>query len=496
MSERTDFGGGESGPAPSVARNAFWRFLEISGTELISFGFMVLFARILAPDDFGVVAISTGVIVIAQSVIYHGLAEQIIQVDILDQSTFSNALLLNLGLGLMLTLLVLGLAWPLAGATGKPELGPVMASLSPVLLFMSIAGIYQARLRREMRFSGLTCRAVVSIIAGGSVGLVLAISGFGVWSLVGMQLTHAISGCAILVLFSKWSLQPAGSWDRVRDMGLKAIHIASTCLIDTICRSITPILLGMFLSSTVVGLYFIANRLMSSLSMLTFMSVNELCLPVLSRVRRDRARFDEAIYTTIRITTLFCLPAFVGLALIADPIVMLVFGNHWKDAVMPLRYLGVAGIFPAWIAISAQILIAAGRPEQALRLNLTLAAAALLLIPAGAMFGLNMAVGGIILANVLVLPRAFGYLKSDAQLDMRRLVADQLPMMVAAGAMVVAVLSVGTGIAGHNSWLRLLVMLLAGGCSYTLVVFILAPGFAMQIVRQLGAAIMPTRFAI
>ncbi|MEZ5826494.1 MAG: lipopolysaccharide biosynthesis protein [Geminicoccaceae bacterium] len=487
----------EAGPAgDSVARNALWRFLEISGAELISFGFMVLLARILMPDDFGIIAMATGMILIAQSVVFHGLAEQVIQVDDLNRKAFATLLWSNLILGFALcALLVMG-AVPLSMLTGKPKMGPVLMALAPVLPIMSIAGIYQARLRREMRFFGLTCRALLAIAAGGSVGLLLAFLDFGVWSLVAMQVTHAVVGCAVLVLFSRWRPVFDFSPEFFSEVAPKAFHLASSWLVDTMGRYMTPVLLGIFLPAGAVGLYFVASRLMNSLSMLTFMSVNELCLPVLARVRDDRARFDEAVHTTIRITTLFCLPAFAGLALIADPAVPLLFGEGWREAVPPLRILAALGIFPAWAAISAQILVAVGRPERALRLNILIASALVLLVLVFATFGLGAAVTGIALSYLAVLPLAYSDLKQEAGLDMRRLVLDQLPMLGAVFVMTVAVLGVDSALSASPDWLRLIAMLAVGAVSYMISFYLLAPAFAREISRQLAAAILPRRFAI
>ncbi|MEZ5846430.1 MAG: lipopolysaccharide biosynthesis protein [Geminicoccaceae bacterium] len=482
--------------ATSVARNAFWRFLEISGAEIISFGFMVLLARILAPADFGVIAMATGMILIAQSVVFHGFAEQAIQIETLDRRAFNTLLWSNLLVGFLLcSILAIG-AFPLSALTGEPVLGPVLMTLSIVLPIMSIAGIYQARLRREMRFFGLTCRALLAVATAGSVGFVFAILGFGVWSLVAMQITHATMGCLVLLFFSGWQPGFSVSIDLLRRVAPSSFHLASSFLVDTTGRYLVPLLLGVFLPAGAVGLYFVANRLMNSLSMLTFMSVNELCLPVLARVRDDRLRFDEAVHTTIRITTLFCLPAFAGLALIADPAVPLLFGEGWHDAVPPLRILAALGIFPAWAAITAQILVAVGRPERALRLNLMIAAALVILELILAGFGLRAAVAGIALAYLSVLPAAWIDLRQEAKLDMRRLVLDQAPMMAAVLVMALAVVGVESMLMQGAPWLRLFAMLVTGAATYTLAFYLLAPNFARQILRQLATAILPSRPAV
>ena len=306
-----------------------------------------------------------------------------------------------------------------------------------------------------------------------------------------------MAGCAVLVAFGGWYPGTDLSTRWLRGTARRASHIAVSCLVDTTCRYVTPVLLGVFLPSSLVGLYFVANRLIASLSMLTFMSVNELCLPVLARLRTDRGRFDEAVYGTVRVTSLICLPAFVGLALVADPLVPLLFGERWSGAVGPLRLLAGLGIVPAWTAIAAQTLVAAGAPERATRINIRIALLLLLLVTPGAALGLMPATLGIMLAYLAAAPFAFADLRRFADLDARRLVTDQLPMITATALMVLAVLvTKSLLIFEEHDLLRLAVAVAVGASTYCAAIYALAPIFARTMAFQLRAAVLPARKAV
>ena len=478
-----------------MARNVLWRLVEIAGAEFLTFGFMIILARLLLPDDYGIVAIAGGLILVAQAVVYHGLAEAVIQADELDDGLFDTAYWANLAVGCAAAAALALFAWPLATLLDKPDLAPVLAALSLGLVMMGGMGVLQAVLRRELRFGALAVRSVLAVSVGGAVGVALAWAGAGPWALVGQQLGHATAGLVAL-RFSATRL-PGTRFSR-RDLAKlspMATRVAITWLVETGCRYLMPVLLGAFLSSALVGLYFLASRLVASLSMLTFMSVGELCLPVLARMSHDEESRKQAVYLTIRVTTLVCLPSFIGLAMIADPLVVLLVGEGWRDAIPVVRLLAVMAILPAWLAVSLQVFVAHDASGAGMRLNLMVAVVLVALVLPAASFGLLPAVAALGLSYLIVLPRAVYDLRRIAGLDLNRLGTEQLPVLAATIAMAACMALADGLIPWTGEFVRLVVTILVAKIVYVGSMLVLAPSFAREMAAQLAAALSPQREA-
>lgn len=419
-----------------IARNAVWRLIEVMGSELLAFGFMVVLARLLLPSDYGVVAIASVFLMVAQMIVYHGFAEAIIQKPDLEERDAAAALWANIAIGLILSLILAALALPVAALLDKPLLGPILLAMSPITLMFGLTGIMQARIRRALALKILAIRTLVSTLVGGAIGLTMAFSDMGAWSLVGQQLSHAISGVLVLLVMTGWLPKPTVSFERIAPLVRYGWSVMLTFLLDTLSRNITTIILGYFLISELVGQFFVANRMFLSLAMLTFISVNELCLPILARLQGQQLAHHDAIHRCFQLTALICLPAYLGLALIAEPVVLTLFGENWLGAVLPLKLLCLFGVAHGFASLTSQIFLSLSHPKRAFELTfVTLILLVILVVPAAAI-GLQVATFAMGMAYLLVLPYAAWRLSQIMPLDLTRLAREQGPLWLSAAAMV------------------------------------------------------------
>ena len=473
-----------------IARNALWRILEVIGSELLAFGFMVFLARILLPEDYGVVAIATVVLMIAQMTVYHGFAEAIIQKPQLDEREATSALWANIGIGLGLCLIIALGAFPFAQLLDKPLLGPVLLAMSPITILFGVTGIYQARVRRELRIKGLAIRTVVSVMAGGAIGLMLAWAGYGAWALVGQQLVHAAAGVAVLIWFTRWLPRPSIDRARIMQMARYGWHVMLTFLLDMVSRNIATIILGYFLVAELVGHFFVANRVFFSLAMLTFMSVNELCLPILARLQGERMAHLDGIHRCFRITALVCLPSFMGLALIAEPAILTLFGEKWSGAVTPLFVLSLFGICHGLTSLISQIFLSLDRPERASELTAVTGGLLLILVVPAASFGLTEATIAMGMAYLGILPWAVWRLRQVMPLDLHRIINDQAPIWLAALIMIAAAKFLEIyWLHGLAPVSQLAVMIFVSIIVFTATLRLTAPSFFAEVVGSLRAGL-------
>ncbi|MCB9942369.1 MAG: lipopolysaccharide biosynthesis protein [Geminicoccaceae bacterium] len=424
----------------AVARSAIWRILEVSGAEFLSFLFMIVLARLLSPSDYGLVAIASVIILGLQMLVYHGFAENIIQRNDLQDDHLNAAFWANVGLSFCLALVCVLVAWPVALMTDKPGFAPVMLALAPTMISFGVVGIYQAVMRRELAFKGLAIRSLASIGAGGMAGVLAALAGWGPWSLVTQQLCYAAMNMAVILGFSRWQPSFRFPLAHLRSMVGAAWRIAATWLLETFSRNGAILILGIFLQTSQVGLFFVAYRVFMALSNLTFWSVGEISLPVLSRLQGERETEIRASLQTLDMTALVSLASFWGLAAVADPLIMLLFGETWRGSVMPLQILAAIGILNGMTSTTSQILTSFGHPGSSLKIQMLIALLLASFVTITAPFGLISASLGIAAAFIVATPFALWLLRKDIGVDLTTLARHQAPVWLAAALMTAAVI--------------------------------------------------------
>ena len=416
-----------------------WRLIEVVGAEFFAFCSFLILTRLLAPEHFGVVALATILILVAQLVLFQGVGEALVQIEDIETSWFSSALWMNVGLASIAALFLIIAAPLIADAFSEPRFQPVLRAVAPLLLIYSISGIVQAKLRRDLKLKGFAFASILATILGAVVAAVLALRGFEVWSLVSQQWAYAITSTTMFLLHAGWLPKPAIDTSHIRRLASFSFNTIGAALLRFALRQLDLLFLGIYLPSQQVGLYFLATRILNTVGQLTYYSIQRLGLPVLSRLQNDPVRQQAAINGTLRLTCLVCLPIFFGLALIADLAIPMAFGWAWTGSIEPFRVLCLFSIFYAMSLIANQIMLSAGFASTVFRLSimnaLLFAGAVAFAAPHG--ITVTAIAGGI--ANALCLPAYFYVLRQKLKLDLMQVGADLLPIWTAATTMVVAV---------------------------------------------------------
>lgn len=467
----------------TIARNALWRMVDSGGQELLSMLFFIILGRLLVPADFGLVAIAGAFLLSCQLILRSGFGVAIIQRERLEPEHLDAAFWANVLLGVLLAALLAGISVPVAQGLGEPLLMPVMAALAPSLALSGASWIFHARLRREMAYHVVVWSTLASILGGGLVGVALALSDAGVWSLVGQQLSGAFFPLIVLFLCSFWRPRLRVSLSHVRDLAAFSLKVVASQSLDSASQRVVPLILAFFMSAGVVGLYVVASRLMWAFANLTMYVVWDLSLVVLSRLRSRPERHREGAYYALRITTLLCLPLFIGAVFIADPVIPLLFGEHWTESVLIFQILALFSVFFAHYRCAQQIVISAGRPDTALRLAMVSA----LLVPgftvAAAPYGIVAASLAVGLAGLAPLPVAVRCLCVQVGLSARRLLAEQLPIWFAVAVMAAALAILAWFDAGDamHPFALAGAQVLLGALAFSTTLLALAPAYAREV---------------
>jgi O-antigen/teichoic acid export membrane protein len=337
-------------------------------------------ARLLAPADFGLMAIAMAAFAIVRMFIDLGISNALIHFPKPAVTTLSTLFWLNLGAASILMLVFAALAWPLAAIYEQPQLAPVGLLLSLVLP-ISAAGLqFRVMAEKELHFSTLAVIEVIAALCGFLAALVVALLDGGVYALVaGTLTTTAISSGMAWYLLSS-GLRPALTF-RLAE-ARPYLHYGMYRLGDMLCNTLhgqADVLIGgAFVGASAMGIYtvprdqslLLANSIVNPV-------VTRIGLPVMARVQDDLPRLKEIFLKTLRMTSSINIPAYALIAVWADDVVAILLGSQWQAAGHFLRVFAVWGLIRSVGNPVGSLLYATGHVRRAFWWNLVL----LLLLP-------------------------------------------------------------------------------------------------------------------
>jgi O-antigen/teichoic acid export membrane protein len=310
---------------------------------LVQMASVVVLAQLLTPTDYGLVAMVMAIAGVADIFRDFGLSAAAVQAKTLSRAQRDNLFWLNSALGLALCLLVLFGAGGLAAFYDQPQVTEIAQALSLTFLINGISTQFRADLNRRLRFGALAATDIAAQVAGLAVGVTMAATGSGFWSLVGMQLTQAGSGLLILAVVARWLPRlPTRNAD-MRDLLRFGWHMVGMQVVGYINNNVDSVVIGHRFGPGPLGLY---NRgfqlLMSPLTQLRGPTTT-VALPVLSRLEADVPTYGRFL---VRGQIGLGYSLVLGLAVVgaaADPIVRLLLGAEWTGVIPILRILAFAG---------------------------------------------------------------------------------------------------------------------------------------------------------
>ncbi|WP_326562890.1 lipopolysaccharide biosynthesis protein [Micromonospora sp. NBC_01796] len=357
----------ESPPAPSRGRvrSAIgWSYLLTAGRVGSSIVVTFLLAKLLGPNEFGLVAMATVFITIAQTIIQQGLVSAIVQRDKLTpehlDAAFGVTLLAGLGVGALTA--ALSPVWSLIN--GSPDgLTEVCLALSPLVLLQGLAIVPEAVLRRDLQFRSVAIRTLLAAAISGVVGISLALAGAGIWALVAQQLATSVVSLIVLWTVCPWRPSRRPRLGAIRDLWAFSAHSANAGLGLMLSSKADIIFTGIFFGPVATGIYRLAARLPDMLVDVTVRSLQQVALPSLSRLQEDREAFAVHLTKLQHLGAIAGLPVLGILAATANPLVGFL-GPEWAGTEIPLRLLCLFGAINVYGVLLGPALQAIGQPAK------------------------------------------------------------------------------------------------------------------------------------
>jgi PST family polysaccharide transporter len=379
-----------SATAPwSASRSFAWNVGASSASQGLHLLLRLVLARLLTPGEFGLVALAMAVVSFTWWAQDLSLAPALIQRRTLSAVEKSTAFWTAVFAGCVIFLALVGLAPVIAAFFRAEALVPILRAVAFSIVLASPETTLGALLKREYRFKAVAVRQVGGVVLGGGTGIVLALMGFGAWSLVGDVVVRASAGSALLWLQSPWKPSFVFSGRALAELWGFSRSLVGARLLNTLNRNVDTVLVGRFLGAGAVGVYNLGYQFV--LLPLTHFSraVNEVLFVRLSQLQDDPAGFAAAYARTVQLQTLVTFPLMTIIALAAPVLVPALLGSGWADAVPLLPFMCLAGAIQSMHALISGVLQARARTNLHFVWVLASAVATTIAIACGVAWGLR-----------------------------------------------------------------------------------------------------------
>lgn len=416
-----------------------WAASESFGVAAISLVSFIVLARILAPQDFGVVALAIVFIYFCNIVTGHGFADAIVQRHQLEPEHLDTAFWSTLGIALLLMLGCLAGAGPLAALLDEPQLAGVLRWLSLVLPLSAISTVQMALFRRDMRFDAVARRTLVGRTLGAAVGIAMAVSGYGLWSLVAQQLVGQLA-LTLAFVIGPWRPRWRFSIPRLREMWGFGLNVSATQVVIGAGEQTLTLMIGALFGTTTLGYFTIAWRAVQLIKSLVSGTVYHVGLRAFSKLQQDRGAVAEAFLNATRISCLVGFPMALGIALVAEPLVVAAFETKWLASVPLLAVLALE-LVPAFFGMFRNALFRAmNRPGWGLAMSCSYTVLGLGGVFAVASFGIEAAVAAWVARLLILMPVHVALVSRLLSLPATRVVAPAMAPLVTTALMAASVL--------------------------------------------------------
>ncbi|MCM1320032.1 MAG: lipopolysaccharide biosynthesis protein [Muribaculaceae bacterium] len=415
-----------------TGRGMLWSGLETFGMTAASLVVSIWLARIVEPAAFGLIAMVQIFIAVGQVFADSGVSQALIRRPVRTRTLESAALFINMGTALLFYATLWGSAPAIARFYNTPSLCGIIrwAGLSIPLAGMCV--VQTARLTAQMRFSRLALVNVVSTIAGGATGIILATKGFGIMSLIFMQLVMWVTRALLLWTICPWLPSLKLRRNEARSIVSFSWKLLVSALIDTIYVNMYASLLGMFFSATITAMYWRANSLASFVPQSFQGILSRVSLPAISRIRNDRHRTRGAYIKMISSSCWLIFPiCAIGIAL-ATPLFGWVLTDKWLPAVPLFRILALSMAFYPVHALNCSILNVYGRSDKFLILEICKKVVGVTALCITLPMGVTSLCYGILASSIICLVINILFAKPYATLGVLAQIKLMLPCMIMA----------------------------------------------------------------
>ncbi len=469
-----------------VVKGSVWSFIGSVGYQIVNLGIFIALSWMLDARDFGAVAMAMVFVEFVVIVARLGLVEALIQTPNLSEAQKNSAFWGALCVAILGTGLLLGGADMVAKWLKNELLVTLIFVLAVLPVLSGLSIVPEALLQREHDFKHLTLRTLVATTISGVVGLVVVFMGYGVMGLVVQRLTSEGLKTLLLWRYAAWKpcvTMNCGVFLSLLKLG---VPLAMTRIVIGLSEKFRDFMIGYFLGAAALGYVKITAKLFDFVVQILLSPIVNVALATFSRVSEEPARLQKYYLKFVQIACVLALPAFLGLMVVAEEAIGVVFGEKWQATIPLLQILCLSGVAVVFNYFYTPLLTALGKGKLVLKTSLVAVALHTKILFDTVPYGLEVVYWGN-LAVVAVMTLVYlRIVQQSLGFAWKQWCVQLLPPLFSACVMVVVVWGMGTLFdSSWALWILLVMKILLGVAVYAVMMGGVFRHYSQQMVVEI-----------
>ena len=381
--------------------SVIWKFTEKIAAQAIHFVVSIILARLLAPEDYGIIALVSVFITICNKLVISGFATSLIQKKDADNLDFSTVFYFSCTMAVVLYIVLWFGAPLIAGFYSEYENGlliQVIRVMGLNVFIIAVNSVQQAYVSRTMQFKRYFLSTILGNTISAAVGIGLALGGYGVWALVAQTLLAAFVNAVVLWFTVKWRPQLKFSFKRFKELFSYGWKIFTASIIKTIYNELRSLVIGKF-SPADLAFYNKAQSFPQLIDSNVEGTIDSVLFPAISKKQASKDEMRAMLRRAIKTTSYVLIPLLVGLSAASKPVILILLGEEWAQSIPLMQILSFAFILAPMEIENLQAIKATGRSDIVLKHEIIKKVVGILLIIASVPFGVTaMAVSAVVVA--------------------------------------------------------------------------------------------------
>ena len=462
-----------------IVTGFFWKFGEQVSSQLVSFILSIIFARLLTPNDYGVVALVNVFIILANVFVTSGFGTALIQKENSNEVDFSTIFYLSEAVSIIVYAIIFFLAPFIANFYKNSEMTLILRVFALQLPISAFNSIQQAYISKHIMFKKVFVSTTISAILSGLIGIFMAYSDFGVWALIGQYLSNTIIISITLALQISWRPKLIFSWEAGKPLISFGWKILATSLLGEFFNQLRSLILGKVYTASDLAYYNRGLRFPELVSNNVNNTISGVLFPVLSKYGNDFDKVKTGLRRAIRMSTFILMPLLFGMMMTSTEIILLLLTKKWIAAVPYMQILCMSCVFDTVSNENIQALKSIGRSDVLLKLEILKKPIYLFLLLLGIKISVLFMAETMVIYNVIAVLINMSPNRKFLKYSFVEQVQDILPAFLASSFMSVIVYLVGKF--GLSTGISFIVKIVCGVLSYLLIAIL----FRMQALKEI-----------
>ncbi len=358
-----------AGLKEKTAKGLFWGMMSNGSTQLLNLVFGIFLGRLLSPTDYGIVGVLTIFTAIAGNIQAAGFTQALINIHRPTHREYNSVFWFNVLTSLLLYAVLFFCAPLIADFFHQESLISVSRFVFLSFVIASLGIVHNAWLVKNLMIRETAIIGFIALLCSGAVGIVLALLGYGYWSLAWQQIVYISFTNVVRLYYSRWRPTFHIDFEPVRTMFPFAVKLLITNILNTLSQNVLTFIFGRLLPIRSVGNFSQASKWNTMAHSFISGTVAQVAQPVLAEVSDDDERELRVFRKMLRFTAFLSFPIMFGLALVAHEFIILTIGTQWLDSIPLLQILCIGGAFMPFYTLYQNLIITQGRSDIYLYTN-------------------------------------------------------------------------------------------------------------------------------